>query len=202
MKVYGHPMSTCTRKVLTTLIETNTPYELILVDFATGEHKKPAHLARQPFGQVPALEDDGFHMYESRAICRYIDEKARGGLRADDLTGRARVEQWMSVETSNFSGSAMKFIYQHVMQRPQTQEVLDTAQKALDLALETMEKQLSEEPFIAGRKFTLADICFMPYLEYLQASPVKESIAKRPHVSAWWQKISERPSWLKVAGRV
>jgi glutathione S-transferase len=202
MKVYGHPMSTCTRKVLTTLIETNTPYEFTLVDLATGQHKQPEHLARQPFGQVPAIEDNGFQMYESRAICRYIDEKTRNSLRPDDMAGRARMEQWMSVETSNFSPHAMKFIYQHVMKRPQAQEVLDAAQKGLDLALDTMEKQLATEPFIAGRKFTLADIGFMPYLEYLQATPLKESLAKRDHLSAWWKKISERPSWSKVVGRV
>ncbi|MEO6602550.1 MAG: glutathione S-transferase N-terminal domain-containing protein, partial [Polyangiaceae bacterium] len=71
MKIYGHPASTCTRKVLMTLNETNTPYELLLVDFAKGEHKQPAHLAHQPFGQVPALDDEGFEMYESRAMSRY-----------------------------------------------------------------------------------------------------------------------------------
>ncbi len=47
MKVYGHPMSTCTRKVLMTLAETNTPYEFTLVDFAKGEHKQEPHTARQ-----------------------------------------------------------------------------------------------------------------------------------------------------------
>jgi len=78
MKIFGHPASTCTRKVLMTLNETKTPFELVLVDFAKGEHKQPAHLARQPFGQVPALEDDRFELYESRAMSRYIDGKAGG----------------------------------------------------------------------------------------------------------------------------
>ncbi len=63
MKIFGHPMSTCTRKVLATLVETNTPYELVVIDFATGEHKQPLHLSRQPFGKGPALEDGNFAMY-------------------------------------------------------------------------------------------------------------------------------------------
>src|SRR5689334_22469692 len=124
MKLYGHPLSTCTRKVLTTLAETNTPYELVVVDFAKGEHKQEPHLSRQPFGQVPAIDDDGFEMYESRAICRYIDEKARGPLTPTDMPGRARMEQWISIETSDFSGPAMKYIFEHVFHRPQTPETL------------------------------------------------------------------------------
>ena len=89
MKIYGHPGSTCTRKVMMTAHETNTPFELVLVDFAKGEHKQPAHLARQPFGQVPTLDDDGFKMYESRAISRYIDAKAGGVLTPKSLQARA-----------------------------------------------------------------------------------------------------------------
>ncbi len=107
MKVYGHPMSTCTRKVLTTLIETGTPFDVVLIDFAKGEHKQEAHLARQPFGQVPVLDDDGFELYESRAICRYLDEKANGPLRPGDARGRARMEPWISIVMCDFSPAAM-----------------------------------------------------------------------------------------------
>ena len=52
MKIYGHPMSTCTRKVLMTLAETNTPYEFVMVDLMKGDHKQAAHLARQPSASV------------------------------------------------------------------------------------------------------------------------------------------------------
>jgi hypothetical protein len=52
IKVFGHPASTCTRKVLMTLAETNTPFELTTIDFAKGEHKQQPHLSRQPFGQI------------------------------------------------------------------------------------------------------------------------------------------------------
>ena len=73
MKVYGFPGSTCTRKVLMTLHEKNCPYAFIPVDLGKGEHKQPEHLARQPFGVVPVLDHDGFVLYESRAIIRYLD---------------------------------------------------------------------------------------------------------------------------------
>ena len=201
MKIFGHPMSTCTRKVLTTLVETNQAYELVVVDFAKNEHKGAAHLARQPFGQVPALADGDFELYESRAMCRYLNDKVNGPLVPRDQRERARMEQWISVETSNFTPPAMKFIYQHIFQRPQTAETLETARTQLENTLGIMDKQLAATPYLAGGSFTLADICFMPYIEYVMATPAKEHVTKFPHVAAWWSKVSERPSWRKVAGR-
>jgi glutathione S-transferase len=201
LKIFGHPLSTCTRKVLMTLAETNTPHELSVIDFAKGEHKQQAHLARQPFGQIPALDDDGFAMYESRAICRYIDEKVRGGLVPSDLQLRAVMEQWISVETSNFTPHAMKFIYQHVFHRPQEAAVLEVAGKGLETALGVLDARLAKSPFLAGAQLTLADIGYMPYVEYLMGTPVKETFARFPHVTAWWNRLSERPTWQKIVGR-
>lgn len=201
LKVYGHPLSTCARKVLTTLAETNTPHEFVLVDLMKGEHKQPAHMARQPFGQVPAIDDDGFALYESRAICRYIDDKAGRKLSPGDARGRAVMEQWISIETSNFTPHAMKFIFQHVFQRPQESSVLENAQKQLDVAMPILDAHLAKNPFFAGSAFSLADISFMPYFEYAMATPLKATLTGAPHVAAWWNKVSERPSWRKVAGR-
>jgi glutathione S-transferase len=201
MKIFGHPMSTCTRKVLMTLAETNTPYDLTVVDFAKGEHKQEPHLSRQPFGQVPALQDDDFELYESRAMCRYINDKVNGPLVPRDLRDRARMEQWISVETSNFTAPAMKFIYQYIFHREQAAGVLETAAEQLDKTLTIMDKQLASTPFIAGKTFTLADICFMPYIEYAMNTPAKDVFAKHAPAVAWWNKVSERPNWLKIAGR-
>ncbi|MBC7977370.1 MAG: glutathione S-transferase C-terminal domain-containing protein [Myxococcales bacterium] len=201
MKIYGHPMSTCTRKVLMTLAETHSPYELEVVDFATGAHKQEPHMSRQPFGQMPTLDDEGFKLYESRAMCRYINDKVGGPLLPKDLRERAQAEQWISIEASNFSGAAMKFIFQHVFQRAQPADVLAGAATQLDTALGIMERQLATTPYLAGDNFTIADICFMPYLEYAMGTPVKDAVAKHPHVAAWWAKISERPTWKKIVGR-
>ncbi len=184
-----------------TLNETKTPFELVLVDFAKAEHKQPAHLARQPFGQIPALDDDGFKLYESRAIARYIDGKAGGPLTPKDARDRALMEQWISIETSNFTSHAMKFIYHSVFRREQPAEVLKAAGAALDLTYGVMNQRLATVPFLAGNTFSIADLCFMPYLEYLALSPAGEKLSEHPHVAAWWNKLSARETWGKTIGR-
>lgn len=72
LKVYGSAMSTA--RVLVTILEKGLPYEHVFVDIGQGEHKTEDFKQLQPFGKVPVLDDDGFVMFESRAICRYLDE--------------------------------------------------------------------------------------------------------------------------------
>jgi glutathione S-transferase len=199
--LYGHPGSTCTRKVLCTLHETNTPFEMVVIDFAKGEHKAPPHLARQPFGRVPAIEEDGFEMYESRAIARYVNDSTGGQLVPTDVLARARMDQWANVEASYFSPAAMKPIYQYIFKRPQDDAVMAAAAKDLDVALDVADARLAQAPYFAGDHFSLADIFYLPYVEYLMLSPVKEAITKRSSFARWWKRCSERPAWKKTAGR-
>lgn len=183
------------------LLETQTPYELNVIDFAKREHKSEPHVLRQPFGQVPAIDDDGFVVFESRAICRYVSAKANDALVPVTLRDRALMDQWSSVEQSNFSPHAMKFIYHHVLNRPQEQAVLDAAQAALELAFSALSKPLSSQQFLVGDKLTIADVGFMPYLELLPTTPVQASLEKFPHVVLWSGRLRERETWRKIAGR-
>jgi glutathione S-transferase len=201
IQLFGNPVSTCTRKVLTALAETETPYTMNVIDFAKAEHKQQAHLGRQPFGQVPAIDDDGFALFESRAICRYLSDKSGGKLTPSDIKQRAMMEQWLSVEQSNFSPHAMKFIYEFVFKRPQGAAVLEAATEMIEKTYAALAKPLEKSSFIVGSQFTIADIGYMPYIEYLTGTPAQASLAKFPSVAAWWERVSNRPSWRKVAGR-
>jgi len=92
-------------------------------------------------------------------------------------------------------------VFHHVFKREQTPEVLKTAGEQTTNALTIMDKQLAKHPFIAGETFTLADVSFMPYIEYAMVTPAKELFATHPHVMAWWNKISARPTWQKAIGK-
>jgi len=201
IQLFGHPGSTCTRKVLTVLAETNTPYELNVVELAKGEHKQQTHIDRQPFGQIPVIEDAGFRLFESRAIARYLDEKSGGALTPKDVQKRALMNQWLSVEQSNYSGAAMKFVYHYVFKRPQEQSVLDNASAMIETTLAALANPLEQGPYIAGDTFSLADIGFMPYFEYTLMTPARGVYEKYPRSMDWWARVSQRPSWRKVVGR-
>ena len=118
LKIHGNPMSTCTNRVQTVCEELGITYELVVAAFAKGDHKAPAFLAVQPFGQVPYIDDDGFKLFESRAICRYLALKY-GGVGTlvpspADLQKTALFEQAACVELSNFDSFAAGLAFENV----------------------------------------------------------------------------------------
>ena len=206
LKVYGHPLSTCTRKVMTTLEEKGQPLEFITIDIMKGDQKKPEYLAKQPFGVVPVLEDGDFRLFESRAIIRYIDGKfATPALQPSDLKGRATMEQWMQVEQSYFTPGAMKIIMQNLFVPmgggTPNEQIIEQGRAETTRTLDIMDKHLAGKTYLAGEQFSLADIGFLPYVEYLFAAKAGELITSRANVGAWWTRCSNRPSWQKVTGK-
>ena len=206
MKIYGHPLSTCTRKVLTILAEKGVTPDLEIVDFTKGEHKQDTHLAFQPFGQLPAIEDDGFVLYESRAIMRYLDEKLPGtSFTPKDAKKRALMEQWISVEMSNFTPPAMKVIFQRVFHpmfgKSVDEDVVAAGRADVAKVVAVMETQLGKTAYLVGEEPTLADLTFLPYVEYLFAANCGDLITSSPNVSRWWTAMGNRPSWKTVTGK-
>jgi len=206
MKVYGFPASTCTRKVLMTLHEKNCPYEFIFVDLRSGEHKQPTHLARQPFGVIPVIDHNGFILYESRAIIRYLDKVLSGeSLTPVDAKNFGEMEQWINIEQNYLSTPAIQLIkqlYFAKMQRlaPET-IIIEEAKPKVEYVLDVAEKRLSQTPYFAGEAFSLADITWMPYIEYLFPSGLGELIHDRPALNAWWERVAKRPTWVKIVGK-
>lgn len=119
IQLYGSPLSTCTRRVITVAKELGVEYVLHPIDFSKGEHKAPGFLEHQPFGQVPYIVDDAndnFELYESRAISRYLVHKygANSGLIPTDEKKWAKFEQAASVEVSNFDAHAATIAFEKV----------------------------------------------------------------------------------------
>ncbi len=205
MRVHGNRGSTCTRKVLMTFAEKGVTPDFTDVELAKGEHKQPAHVAFQPFGQVPVLVDGDFVLYESRAIIRYLDEVLPGtALTPKDPKARARMEQWMSVETSNFTPHAMKIVYQTVFAKRRGVEgdaakIAEGRAGAL-FALDVLDATLAHQPYLVGEQFTLADLTYMPYLHYLDQGGQGDLVESRPNVAAWWDRTRARPTWGSVIG--
>jgi glutathione S-transferase len=214
LKIYGVSWATCTQRVLTTLKEKQvTDYELVTVDFAGGEQKTEEFLKKQPFGVIPVLEDDGFFVYESRAICRYIETKYKGQgteLIPTDLKGLGLFEQGASIETAYFDPQVSTITFEKVFKAMKGLGAADEDKfkqlvEKLTGYLDVYEKILSKQEFIGGNTYTLVDLYHLPYGNYLFHDNVKLDalINDRPHVKAWWNKIVSRPSWKEVvAGKV
>jgi len=94
------------------------PFELVPIDFFKKEHKSPEYLEKQPFGQVPYIDDDGFIPYESRAICYYIAAKYPNQgttLHPTELKANALFPQAASIEICYFSDNVLKALEEMIL---------------------------------------------------------------------------------------
>jgi len=204
MKVYGYPKSTCTRKVLMTLFEKSVPFKFEQVNLAKAEQKAPDYIKRHhPFGVIPVLDDDGFQLYESRAIMRYLDKRVPGtSLSFSDIHSMGLMEQWISVEAAYLSEPAVQLVkqlYWGPLQGLETDQALvERAKDRVEQALNVMEKGLTHQAYLAGDTFSLADISWMPYIDYLFPATLGHFISDRPAINRWWTEVSQRSTWLKV----
>ncbi|MCB9765760.1 MAG: glutathione S-transferase N-terminal domain-containing protein [Alphaproteobacteria bacterium] len=204
MTLYGHPWSINTRKVLVTAAEKGHALTLSFVNLPRGAHKAAAHLALHPFGKVPVLDDDGFVLYETAAIMRYLDEALDGpALWPDDPQARARALQWDRVQQSYFEppvhGLLVHALFSRHLGFPPDPAVLQAGRAALGQVLDVIEPALRAAPFLAGEGLSLADLTWLPYLEYLTQIGEGAPIEARPGVRAWFERLSSRPSWQAVA---
>ncbi|KAI0701450.1 glutathione S-transferase C-terminal-like protein [Cerioporus squamosus] len=209
LKLYGIQQSTCTKRVRIVLEELNVPYELVVVDYLNGEHKSPEFVAIQPFGQIPYLDDDGFKLYESRAIARYLALKygGIGKLIPDpsDYEKTALFEQAASVELCDFdaivSPLAYESLYKPMFGERTDKAIVERLTATLKAKVAVYDTILGKSKYLAGDELTLADLFHLPYGSLLAKQNIDflES-DEYPNVARWWKDISSRASWNKVNG--
>ncbi|KAJ6454126.1 glutathione S-transferase [Mycena sanguinolenta] len=187
------------------LAEKQVPYEHVLVKMDVKEHKTPEYMAKNPFGQVPMIADDGFIVYESRAICRYIAEKYRDQgpeLLPKALKERALVEQAAAIEYATFHPAIMSIAKEAVAKPrqglPIDQAALDEACKELSSKLDVYEVILGKHRFLGGDEFSLADLCHYGYAPFLADYGLDIMTSKGPNVTRWWNELMSRPTWVKL----
>ena len=196
MKLYGDLVAPTTQMVaLCAAIRQATP-EFVLISLPRQEQHTPDHLKRHPFGLTPVIEHDGDYMYEARAIIRYLDRVLPGEpLTPTRLRDYALMEQFIGVEQSYFSPHIMTHYYAKFVHVPTSAEALTAARERAGKALDVVEAALESSPYLAGERFSLAEIAWMPYLGVAFATDNGDLISGRPCVSAWWARISARPEW-------
>ncbi|KAJ1424197.1 Thioredoxin-like superfamily [Sesbania bispinosa] len=208
VKVYGPAMSTAVSRVLASLIEKDIQFQLVPVNMSKGEHKNPNFLKIQPFGQVPAFQDEDISLFESRAICRYVcekhKEKGNKGLYGTNPLAKASIDQWLEAEGQNFNPPTSTLVFQLAfaprMKIKQDEGVIKQNQEKLAKVLDVYDQRLGENRFLAGDEFSLADLSHLPNAHYLLSadSDTAALFTSRNNVSRWWTEISTRESWKKV----
>ena len=199
--IYGPAYSTYARTCRLALEEKGAEYDLVEVDILSGANKAPEHLARHPFGKVPAFEHDGLELYETDAITRYIDEAFAGtDLQPADAAGRARMAQAIGI-VGGYAYPAMIgqiFIQRAVM--PMTggtadEDAIAAAIPQAETAVAALEKLIGGNPYLAGDRLSLADLLLIPVYDYIAQTPEgQKMLASAPNLQRWWDTVRTRPA--------
>jgi len=203
--IYGPAFSTYVRSVRLALEEKRATYQIEEVNILEGKHREPAHLARHPFGKVPAFEHDGFALYETGAILRYVDEAFPGpALQPAEPRARARGNQVLGVIDAY---GYPPMIGQIVIQRlvvpllggTPDEEIVAAALDPARTTVGALEALLDSAALFGGASLSLADLHLVPIYDYFSQTPEGgEILASAPGLARWWTEIRDRPSVQKT----
>ena len=203
--VYGIPGSPYVRLPLLACEEKGAPWRLEAMAFGTT--KTPEHLARHPFGRIPAITHDGFELYETQAILRYIDRVFDGpALQPTDPQALARMDQVMNiidwyVMPAITSKIGFNRVVKPIFGMPVDEAAVAEAVEPAKVCIAALEDLLGAKPYFAGDQVSLADLTAVAHLDFLVETPEGGEIMAGSPLLAWLDRMAERPSVQKTGMR-
>jgi glutathione S-transferase len=208
--VHAIPGSPFSRSVMAMLEEKGASWRLS--PLPPGSLKSPEHLARHPFGRVPVLEHDGFSLYETQAILRYLDRVLpRPPLTPADPRATARMDQVMNInDWYLFHGVGNVIVFHRVVGprvmglQPDEAAISAAMPKARTVFAE-LARLLGEQSFFAGEAISLADLLVAPGISFFTETPEWAELgAPHSNLAAWLARMEARPSmkattWQRVS---
>jgi glutathione S-transferase len=198
VKLHGMAGSPNVKGAMLALAEKGVEYELVTV---LPPFKDADHMARNPFGRVPAFEHDGFALYETQAILRYVDRAFPG--RALQPTGArelARMDQILGVIDcylfQSWSGDIgfERIVAPNYFRRPSNMATIEAAVPVARCCAEALEGLIAA-PYLTGETYSLADIRLIPHFDWFRRTPEGEEIlAGKSRLAAWFERVRERPA--------
>ncbi|HTE39494.1 MAG TPA: glutathione S-transferase family protein, partial [Steroidobacteraceae bacterium] len=189
--------STFARRVRIMLVEKNIPYESIEVDMKARAHRAPPYLKMNPYGRVPALVEDDFVLFESTSILNYLEAThPTPALIPADARGRALVDMHMKLCDIQLTRQTTAIVFPKRFLPPERWDLNLFAQMKAEIEkhLAILEAQLGSNDYLVRNTFSLADLTYLPFLEFL---PMME-ITPPPAVAAWSARMSARPSAVQT----
>ncbi|KAF3024959.1 Glutathione S-transferase F10 [Neopestalotiopsis sp. 37M] len=176
-----------------------------------GEHKNPDFVnSHHPFGVIPAIEDGGVRLFESRAICHYLVEKYGRSEEASLLplaeasaVDHGLFQQALSIEYSYFDPSmkslSYELLFKKMMGHGESDPVkVQSSKEMLSKTLDHYESILGGQAYLAGKTITLVDVYHLPWFNFMSRIGLEGEIAKRVNLAKWWAHASGRPAWQSV----
>jgi len=199
LKIWGRANSVNVKKVLWAAEEMGLHYERIDAGLQFGVNKTPEYLRMNPTGLVPTIEDDGFVLWESHAIVRYLAAKhSAGKLWPTDLRRRAEAERWMDW-TFTFQREFQRPIFWPLVRTPPEKRDLNAIEAARKVCVELLripEAYLAERPYLGGDELTIGDIPLGCHVQLWMRLPIERP--PQPHLKAWFERLCERPAFRRI----
>jgi len=199
LKIWGNADSINVQKVLWCCEELGLPYERI----DAGRHYGVVNTAEfrklNPNGLVPTIEDDGFIVWESGSVLRYLAAKhGSGSLWPEDPAERAKADRWVDWSNSTL-WPAMVPLFRAFLRTPEHERddnVIEVAQRETLDELKILDAHLSDKAFVGGDAFTMGDIAVGCAVWRWMALPIERDAL--PHVERWFDLLSRRETYRKV----
>jgi glutathione S-transferase len=200
MRLYYNPFSPNARRALMTAIHLNVNVERVVVDLRKGEQKRPEYLKLNPNGKVPTLDDDGFILWESRAIMQYLAEKTPGQtIYPQEVHARADVNHWMFWDAVHLSPALGIIIFERLVKgllgagAADAKEV-ERGEKQLAPLMPVLDAQLATRAFVCGNTVTIADFTLAAPLIFAE----RAQISLPAHVAAWFQRVAAIDAYMQT----
>ena len=199
LTLYGNKMSGSCQKVEYVLQILHVPFENKQLDFQK-DLKTDWYLKIHPAGKIPSIDDHGFVLFESGAICRYLCEKHGGQLIPADLRHRALMEQWIDFVNLHVSSAVGKVAFNRVFApmfgMPVNESSIEAGLKDLDRFFPILDAQIARDGYVAGSVLSLADIALLSALAYVDSAKI--DVAKYAHISKWLSGLKSQDWYKKV----
>ena len=195
LTIWGRISSINVRKVVYTAQELGLPFERIDAGSEFGVVRTPQYLARNPNALVPLLDDDGFELWESNVIVRYLCAKhSAGNLYPLDLAQRFDAERWMDWQQTTLNPAGRNaFIQWFRTPAPQRNlKLIEESTVATEARLAMHDTHLSRQAFMAGDRMTMADIPIACEVHRWQALPQQRP--EHSHLERWYNTLRARPA--------
>jgi glutathione S-transferase len=195
LTLYGRVTSINVQKVLFALCEMNLAFERIDAGLQFGVVDTPEYRTLNPNGVVPTIVDDGFVLWESNAIVRYLAAKhAAGGLWPDNARKRADADRWMDWQATELT-PAMRNAFWHLIRVPQDKRdpaAIEASRRQTEAKIAILDRQLAGHRYVTGDALTVADLALGPAAHRWLNLPLARE--PRPNIERWYHALMQRPA--------